>query len=88
MDATNVNAVRRLLKLHKPVHQEGIPYVMDGKERTMPILCRCGEVGQSYWNDVSVWQGDIASALVDAFTWSAWLDHFQVVCYDDEGPVD
>ena len=62
------NAVRRVLKDHKPVPQEGVGYVTDGTGISLPVLCACGEGGQSYWNE--------------QFGYGEWLDHVQLALLD------
>lgn len=58
--------LRRLLKEHEPIPQEGMPFVKTRIHPTgeHPIVCKCGEGYQTYWED--------------GFTYSAWLDHFQL----------
>lgn len=67
--------IRNLLKEHRQIAQEGMPYVRlrDGTV-TLPIYCSCGEGQQSFWNNM--------------FNHDAWLDHFEVVCLDAEDLTD
>ena len=73
MDMKTATAVRRLLKAHRPIAQEGIGYTKDNDRLSLPILCECGEGWQDYWND--------------QFNYTAWLDHFQVALLDMEVPA-
>jgi hypothetical protein len=70
MNIKTTHAIRGALREHKPIAQEGMPYVRDMTKLSLPYLCKCGEGGQSYWNY--------------SFTYSAWLDHFEVILLDTE----
>jgi len=67
MDIKTTNVVRRVLKEHRPIPQEGVDRNPDG---SLPILCTCGEGGQSHWGD--------------GMPYTAWLDHVQVQLLDTE----
>jgi hypothetical protein len=70
MDIKTTNVIRRVLREHRPIGQEGVPLMPDG---THPILCKCGEGGQSHWGN--------------GMTYASWLDHVQVTLLDTEVPA-